>query len=197
MPSISPFSPFPFKEKYIYTLVTFCPFYESDESSWKITYIKRHTVKPYILRNQQGRLITNWRNWQLCSSVCAKKLPAQPNLEGLERTSYLVGKYGGGFAGKSKTNKFFSTPTLSFLLKGKYFLKIFTGSISSSPPKFLLIACSISSQRGSRPCSLATLYTILTKLKSDMRKEWFKRLLFYLNINVNDAHFSSRLSEHF
>ena len=126
-------------------------------------------------------------------------MPAQLDLEGLECTSYLVVKYGGSFAGKCKTTKFFSTPTLSFLLKGKNFLKIFTGSISSSPPKFLLIACSISGQRGSRPCSLAILYTILTRLKSDMKKKKkrFKRLLFYLNIDVNDAHFSLCLSEHF
>lgn len=124
-------------------------------------------------------------------------MPAQLNLEGLECTSYLVVKYGGSFAGKCKATTFLSTPTLSFLLKGKYFLKIFTGSISSNPPKFLLIACSISGQRGSRPCSLAILSTILTRLKSDMKKKRFKRLLFYLNINLNDAHFSSCLSEHF
>ena len=86
--------------------------------------------------------------------------------------------------GNFKTSKLFNTPTISVLLKGICFLKIFSGSIASSPPKFLLMARSISGQRGSRPCSSAVLYTIFTKLKFNVRIEWFNRRLFYLNINV-------------
>ena len=115
-------------------------------------------------------------------------MPAQPNLITFRRfwvnrlpTCEIRWTHS---RGNFKTNKLFNTPTTSVLLKGICFLKIFTGSIASSPPKFLLMACSISGQRGSRPCSSAVLYTIFTKLKLNVRIEWFNRRLFYLNINV-------------
>lgn len=46
-------------------------------------------------------------------------------------------------------------------------LNISTGLISSSPPKFLLIAHCISGQSGSRLCSSAILYSIFTRLKCE------------------------------
>lgn len=63
-----------------------------------------------------------------------------------------------------------NTPTVSLLRSEncllKCFLKNWTGSISSSPPKFLLMACSTSGQLGSRRCSSAILYTIFTRLSN-------------------------------
>lgn len=63
-----------------------------------------------------------------------------------------------------------TTPTVSLLPSEncplKYFLKTLTGSISSSPPKFLLMACSTSGHLGSRRCSSAILYTIFTRLSN-------------------------------
>ena len=115
------------------------------------------------------------RSIDSCSYRLVHKMPTQANLKSFRRTcvdrmpsceipwTHSRGNY--------KTNKLFNTPTISFLLKGACFLKIFTGSISSSPPKFLLMARSISGQRGSRPCSSAVLYTIFTKLKLNVKKK--------------------------
>ena len=142
--------------------------------------------KRLIVGNRQGRSITDVID--SCSYRSAHRMPAQPNLTTFRRfwvnrlpTCEIRWTHS---RGNFKTNKLFNTPTTSVLLKGICFLKIFTGSIASSPPKFLLMARSISGQRGSRPCSSAVLYTIFTKLKLNVRIEWFNRRLFYLNINV-------------
>ena len=136
--------------------------------------------------DKEGRLLTDVID--SCSYRSAPRMPAQPNLITFRRfwvnrlpTCEIRWTHS---RGNFKTNKLFNTPTTSVLLKGICFLKIFTGSIASSPPKFLLMARSISGQRGSRPCSSAVLYTIFTKLKLNVRIEWFNRRLFYLNINV-------------